>query len=66
MEAVMKMNQAQAKRVMLIGLVLRLLMVFVVLAVAVKISTQLFIASAGCLVVFYITSLGVLAYNERR
>ena len=66
LEAAEKMNHAQAKRVMLIGLALRLLMVFVVLAVAVKISTQLFLASASCLVVFYVTSLGVLAYHERR
>ena len=66
METVEKMNQSQAKRVMLIGLALRLLMIFVVLAVAVHISTELFLASATCLVTFYITSLGVLAYHERR
>ena len=66
LEAVEKMNQAQAKRVMLIGLVLRLLMVFVVLAVAIHISTELFIASSISFVTFYVISLGVLVYHERR
>ena len=66
LEAAEKMNQAQAKRVMLIGLILRLLMVLVVLAVAVHISTELFIASSINFVTFYVISLGVLAYHERR
>lgn len=66
LEAAEKLNQAQAKRVMLIGLILRLLMVLVVLAVAVHISTELFLTSSACFVGFYITSLGVLAYHERR
>ncbi|MBR5912898.1 MAG: hypothetical protein IKZ58_00825 [Selenomonadaceae bacterium] len=66
LEAAEKMSQAQAKRVMLIGLVLRLLMVLVVLAVAVHISTELFIMSSVCFVTFYVISLGVLAYHERR
>lgn len=66
LEAAAKMSAAQAKRVMLIGLILRLAMVFVVLAVAVHISTELFLASAGCFVVFYVTALGVLMYSGRR
>lgn len=65
LEAAAKMNQAQAKRTMLIGLLLRLLMVFVVLAVAAKISTELFIATAACFVTFYVTALGVLMYFGR-
>ena len=66
LEAAAKMNQDQAKRVMLIGLILRLLMVFIVLAVAARISTQLFLASSVCFIVFYVTALGVLVYTERR
>lgn len=66
LETAAKMNQTQAKKIMLVGLILRLLMVFIVLAVAAHISTNLFLASSVCFVVFYITSLGVLAYNERR
>ena len=66
LEAAAKMNQDQAKRIMLIGMILRLLMVFVVLAVAAHISAQLFVASSICFVVFYVTALGVLVYNERR
>lgn len=65
LEAAEKMNQAQAKRIMLIGLVLRLLMVFIVLAVAAHISTELFLASSVCFIVFYITSLGVLVHAGR-
>lgn len=65
LEAAEKMNQAQAKKIMLIGLVLRLLMVFIVLAVAARISTELFLASSVCFVVFYLTSLGVLVYAGR-
>ena len=66
LEAAAKMNQAQAKRIMLLGLLLRLAMVFVVLAVAVHISTELFLATSVCFVVFYVTSLGVLSYFGRR
>ena len=65
LEAAEKMNQAQAKRIMLVGLGLRLLMVFIVLAVAARISTELFLASSVCFVVFYLTSLGVLVYAGR-
>ncbi|MBQ9486822.1 MAG: hypothetical protein IJU91_03335 [Selenomonadaceae bacterium] len=66
LETAAKMNQTQAKKIMLVGMILRLLMVFVVLAVAAHISTQLFVASSVCFVVFYITALGVLVYDERR
>lgn len=65
LEAAEKMNQAQAKKIMLIGLVLRLLMVFIVLAVAAHISTELFLASSVCFIVFYVTSLGVLVHAGR-
>lgn len=66
LEAAEKMNQAQAKKIMLIGMILRLIMVFAVLAVAAHISTELFLASSVCFIVFYLTSLGVLVYDERR
>ena len=66
LETAAKMNQDQAKRIMLVGMILRLLMVFVVLAVAAHISAQLFVASSICFIVFYVTALGVLVYNERR
>ena len=66
LETAEKMNSSQAKRNMLIGMVLRLLMVFIVLAVAARISTNLFLSSSVCFIVFYLTSLGVLVYNERR
>ena len=65
LETAAKMNHAQAKKIMLVGLILRLLMVSVVLAVAVHISTELFLASAVCFVVFYVTALGVLMYFGR-
>lgn len=58
-------NVAQAKKIMLVGLLLRLLMISVVLAVAAKISTELFLASSACFVVFYVTSLGVFMYFGR-
>ena len=58
-------NVAQAKKIMLIGLLLRLLMISVVLAVAAKISTELFLASSVCFVVFYVSALGVLVYFGR-
>ncbi len=65
LEAAAKMNQAQAKRTMLVGLILRLLMISVVFAVAARISTELFLASGACFVAFYITALGVLIYAGR-
>ncbi len=66
LETAAKFEQAQAKRIMLIGMLLRLAMVFVVLAVAVHISTELFFATSVCFVMFYLTSLGVLSYFGRR
>ena len=55
---------AQAKKIMLIGLLLRLGMIFAVLAVAVHISTNLFLATAVCFGVFYLATLFVLARSE--
>ena len=66
LEAAAQKNIAQAKKIMLIGLLLRLGMVFVVLAVAAHISTELFLSSSVCFVVFYVTALGVLLYHGRR
>ena len=66
LETAAQLSQPQAKKVMLVGLVLRLLMILVVLGVAAHISTEIFLASSTCFVTFYLTSLGVLAYNERR
>jgi len=65
LESAAKMNVAGAKRTMLIGLLLRLLMISVVLAVAAKISTDLFLTSAVCFIVFYVSALGVLVYFGR-
>ena len=59
-------NSAQAKRIMLIGMLLRLGMVFIVLAVAAHISTELFLSTAACLVTFYVASLCALIYFGRR
>lgn len=59
-------NVAQAKKIMLIGLLLRLLMISVVLAIAARISTNLFLSSSVCFIVFYVTALGVLIYFRRR
>lgn len=66
LETAATMDVASAKRTMLIGLLLRLFMISVVLAVAAKISTELFFASSACFIVFYVTALGVLVYFERR
>ena len=55
---------AQAKKIMLIGLLLRLGMIFAVLAVAVHISTELFLATATCFGVFFFITLFVLARSE--
>lgn len=66
-ETAAKMNNvAQAKKIMLVGLLLRLLMISVVLAVAARISTELFLASSVCFIVFYLSALGVLVYFGRR
>ena len=64
LEAAANAPAAQAKKIMLIGLLLRLLMVFVILAVAVHISTELFLAAAVSFGAFYLTALFVLARSE--
>lgn len=64
LEAAANSPAAQAKRIMLIGLLLRLLMLFAVLAVAVHISTELFLATAVSFGVFYLTALFALARSE--
>lgn len=64
LEAAANSPAAQAKKIMLIGLLLRLGMIFAVLAVAVHISTNLFLATAVCFGVFYLASLFVLARSE--
>lgn len=64
LEAAANSPAPQAKKIMLIGLLLRLAMVFAVLAVAVHISTELFLASAVSFGVFYLTALVVLARSE--
>jgi len=64
LEAAMNAPAAQAKKIMLIGLLLRLGMVFAVLAVAVHISTELFLATAVCFGVFYFAALFILARSE--
>ncbi|MBR2519278.1 MAG: hypothetical protein IKE46_05785 [Selenomonadaceae bacterium] len=64
LEAAANAPVAQAKKIMLIGLLLRLLMVFVILAVAVHISTELFLAAAVSFGAFYLTALFVLARSE--
>jgi len=64
LEAAANSSAPQAKKIMLVGLILRLGMVFAVLAVAVHISTELFLATAVSFGVFYLTSLVVLARSE--
>ena len=64
LEAAAQAPAAQAKKIMLIGLLLRLGMIFAVLAVAVHISTNLFLATAVCFGVFYLATLFVLARSE--
>ena len=64
LEAAANSPAANAKRIMLVGLLLRLLMLFAVLAVAVHISTELFLATAVSFGVFYLTALFVLARSE--
>lgn len=66
LETAAKFNSAQAKKIMLVGLLLRLLMISIVLAIAAKISTELFLATSVCFVVFYLTALGALIYSGRR
>lgn len=64
LEAAANAPAAQARKIMLVGLLLRLGMVFVVLAVAVHISTELFLATAVCFGVFYFAALFILAHSE--
>ena len=64
LEAATRAPAAQAKKIMLVGLLLRLVMLFAVLAVAVHISTELFLATAVSFGVFYLTALFVLARSE--
>lgn len=66
LEAAANSPAPQAKKIMLIGLLLRLAMIFAVLAVAVHISTELFLAAAISFGVFYLTALFVLARSEVR
>ena len=66
LEVAAQKNSAQAKRIMLIGLLLRLGMVFIVLAVAAHISAELFLSTAACLITYYIASLCALIYFGRR
>ncbi|MBR1646215.1 MAG: hypothetical protein IJ685_05480 [Selenomonadaceae bacterium] len=61
LEAAANSPAAQAKKIMLVGLLFRLLMIFVVLAVAVHISTELFLSAAVSFGVFYLTALFILA-----
>lgn len=64
LEAAAQSPAPQAKRIMLVGLLMRLIMIFAVLAVAVHISTELFLASAVSFGVFYLTTLFVLARSR--
>ena len=64
LEAAANSPASQAKKIMLIGLILRLGMVFATLAVAVHISTELFLAAAVSFGAFYLTTLAILARSE--
>ena len=64
LEAAANSSAAQAKKIMLIGLLLRLGMVFIILAVAVHISVELFLATAVSFGVFYFAALIILARSE--
>ena len=64
LEAAANSPAPQAKKIMLIGLLLRLGMVFVVLAVAVHISTELFLVAAISFGVFHLFTLFILARSE--
>ena len=66
LEAAANSPAPQAKKIMLIGLLLRLAMILAVLAVAIHISTELFLAAAISFGVFYLTALFVLARSEVR
>ncbi len=64
LQAAANAPRGQSKRIMLIGMMLRLLMIFTVLAVAVRISTQLFLSAAVSFGAFYFVTLFVLARDE--
>ncbi len=64
LEAAANSPAAQAKKIMLVGLLLRLGMIFAVLAVAVHISTELFLATAVSFGVFYFAAIFILARSE--
>lgn len=64
LDAAANASAPQAKKIMLVGLILRLIMVFAVLAVAVHISTQLFLAAVVSFGVFYLSTLIILARAE--
>ncbi|MBR2774628.1 MAG: hypothetical protein IKD73_06540 [Selenomonadaceae bacterium] len=64
LEAAANSPAPQAKKIMLVGLLMRLGMIFAVLAVAVHISTELFLAAAVVFGVFYLATLFVLARSE--
>ena len=64
LEAAANSPAPQAKKIMLVGLLLRLGMVFAVLAVAVHIATELFLAAAVSFGVFYLATLFSLARSE--
>ena len=66
LEVAAQKNSVQAKKIMLIGMLLRLGMVFIVLAVAAHISTELFLSTSACFVTFYVASLCALIYFGRR
>ena len=68
LQSIATMNHAAAKRQWLIGLALRLLMVFVVFNVAVHLSTEIFFISAVSFMIFYAaTLLGLIitSYKQR-
>lgn len=64
LEAAANSPAAQAKKIMLVGLLLRLGMIFAVLAVAVHIATELFLAAAVSFGAFYFATLFILARSE--
>ena len=57
LNSIATLNQSAAKRQWLIGLALRLLMVFVVFNVAVHLSTEIFFTSAVSFMIFYAAAL---------
>ncbi len=57
LNSIATLNQSAAKRQWLIGLALRLLMVFVVFNVAVHLSTEIFFTSAVSFMIFYVAAL---------